>query len=489
MIQTWGAQEEMEAESTTNELASDIHRALIAMRRLSDRQSSSPLHGREKTADARSNESDTSDAWLDEQEFVAAEEPDDAVWWHDDTIECMQDSAIPEQSDAPEPTTPKQEKRTSQVFSRKVVASTESEPDSAVAPRPSKSSASAEVRQDGQRARVQRAIEYDDAVDLGWEFARHENNDAGDSNARADVSIVDEPAEETAASMAYQDVRIEPGCENYEESVAAGDDDASPESSDVWDISAAQGLSEEQEPWVSVPGTPYVPLDSLGDPEDEQPANDWSKRRRISQEEDARRCAMEIARAVGWGEDGLEALEWVLQPFRAFGLVRKNLKDLIKYEGVALDELRLCAQIRTIWSERGFCRGWVFSKTGAGLRPVDWRLNIAWWTALDLARTLDTDDIEEIRLFLESCFEDWERILPRVANRDLSLIDARSPERAALMNFHGYVSFVLDHMRRQGDSASRMPPHLDYQLFPREEGIRDCSSDRCDPVWELFRDE
>ena len=116
----------MEAESNTNELASDIHRAPIAMRRFSDPRSPEIRHGHAETADASLHESEMSDAWLDEREFLAAEEPDDAVWWHDDTIECLQDSAISEQPDAPEPTTPKQEKRTSQVSSRKVVASTES---------------------------------------------------------------------------------------------------------------------------------------------------------------------------------------------------------------------------------------------------------------------------------------------------------------------------------------------------------------------------
>lgn len=256
-------------------------------------------------------------------------------------------------------------------------------------------------------------------------------------------------------------------------------------------VDAAVGdLEDELEPWEAFEGIPEVPLESFLDDEEGDAAHEGSKRQRLSREEDVLRFAMQIARDVDWDQDGLEKLEWVLQPYRAFGRVREDLRQFIPECSVSPEELELCARVRTVWADRGYRRGWVFRRDGGGFRAVDWKNNLDWWTALDLLRTLRTDDEDEVRLFLECAFEDWVQLTARCSDSDLMLMDARTPERGAMMSFHAYIQLVLDRMKRHSSSGrDRMPPHLEHQLFPREEGIRDCLTDYMDPMEELFFDD
>ena len=245
----------------------------------------------------------------------------------------------------------------------------------------------------------------------------------------------------------------------------------------------------ELEPFGRFDGIP-VPFDSVLDEEQFDFSDESTKRQRIGRQEEIQKFAMEVARAVGWDEEGLHMIEWVLQPYRSFGAVKRDLSAFIPDRGVETAELELCARVRSVWADQGYCRGWVFSRNGGGARAVDWKINLDWWTALDLIRTLDVDDEDEVRLFIECAFEDWVELTARFPVYDVFLMDARTAERAAMQSFHGYLQLILELMQvRSSGDWNRMPPFLDPNLFPCEEGIRDCASDQMDPIRELSFDE
>ncbi|MDZ7790368.1 MAG: hypothetical protein U5L08_07745 [Xanthomonadales bacterium] len=229
---------------------------------------------------------------------------------------------------------------------------------------------------------------------------------------------------------------------------------------------AAEDLEEELEPWEAFGDIPDVPMDSFVDEEDGW-QDEPSKRQRLSREEDVRRFAMQIARDV----DGAR-MDWRCSSGSCNLIARSDASA-----GICDSSF---PSARSAWkisnsapvfarsaADRGYRRGWVFQLDGGGARAVDWKNNLDWWTALDLIRMLQTDDEDEVRLFLECAFEDWVRLSARCSNADLMLMDSRSLERSAMMNFHGYLQLVLARMKRQSSSgADRMPPHLDQQLFP-----------------------
>ena len=242
---------------------------------------------------------------------------------------------------------------------------------------------------------------------------------------------------------------------------------------------------DDYEPLLNLGDFVDVPLDAFEAARDEEELN-WSKSHWISHDEYVREVALEIARAVGWREAGMQVIAWAIRPYQAFGRVRADLTGFIREEGVTVRELRLVTELRTAWLDGGFRRGWVFIRNRIGTRAVDCKINLDWWLALKLYRVLGADDVEEVRLFLDHCFEAWTETSANLADVDLCLMDPASAEKRAAMHFHGYLHLLLDRMADCSEDR-RMPPFFDSKLFPNEEGIRDCETDGLDPIEELLR--
>lgn len=432
--------------------------------------------------------------WLDDAEFLAAEAGDDAPWNHDDGVAAPARPHIESHDSIEERPAPSaeagmdRESGSTAAFPPDIDAALTAE--GAYTAPPGRSDSNEERHGgDGEEfecpgsdpGRDEVAPDPEQTPSSAGSDDRIADPPAGEPHfpEDADVSLTEAEAEALADTTSVW---------SFEDEETAGLQEESPgfESDAGFAVDDAEA---ELEPWAAFGDIPDVPLDSFVDDEEDEWGDGPSKRQRLSREEDIRRFAMRIARDVDWGEDGLEKLEWVLQPYRAFGRVCEDLRQFIPECSVEVEELELCARVRTVWADRGYRRGWVFQRDGGGFRAVDWRNNLDWWTALDLIRTLGTDDEDEARLFLESAFEDWVRLSARCSDADLMLMDSRSLERSAMMNFHGYLQLVLDRMKRHSPAGpDRMPPHLDQQLFPLEEGIRDCLSDYMDPVKELCGD-
>lgn len=435
------------------------------------------------------------DEWLDEEQFLATEAGEDAPWDYDDTVHTGNRYPV----EAPR-SSPRRDQETA-------ASDTHREHSGSALDRPCEPE-----RKPAERDAIQTDRALPPSVDCSTsqteEAGALEPDTTGGHGAPDEVTKppvrsaktlsntendVDRPTTEGAA-----DSLVDEQTDTYDALPWAGDLETE-EPDEVFEKqfldfdpgadSAVGDLEDELEPWEAFEGIPDVPLESFLDDDEVDAADEGSKRQRLGREEDVRRFAMQITRDVDWDEDGLEKLEWVLQPYRAFGRVREDLRQFIPECSVSPEELELCARVRTVWADRGYRRGWVFRRDGGGFRAVDWKNNLDWWTALDLLRTLRTDDEDEVRLFLECAFEDWVQLTARCSDADLMLMDSRTPERGAMMNFHGYIQVVLDRMKRHSSTGpDRMPPHLEHQLFPREEGIRDCLTDYMDPIQELCGD-
>lgn len=240
---------------------------------------------------------------------------------------------------------------------------------------------------------------------------------------------------------------------------------------------------EDEEPLVDLVELVTVPVDAFAVATDED-GLDWSQKFGMAHHEIVREVAIGIALQVGWSEAGMELIARALSPYRAFGKVRAELLRFIPGKRVSVREFRLVTELRSTWLEGGYCRGWVYTRNRFGTRPVDCKINLDWWLGLRLLRALRTDDVDEVRLFLDDCFEEWTAMRSACVDVDLALMDHKSPELGATMHFHRYLHLILQRMISSADWR-RMPAFVDYRLFPREEGIRDCSADYMDPVFEL----
>jgi hypothetical protein len=448
------------------------------------------------TADSGQDSVEPVDEWLDEEQFLATEADEDAPWDYDDTVQAGDRYPVeaPRSNPRRDPNTTASDMRrepSGSAFDRPCEPErkpAERNPTQTDRGAPTAGDRSASQTEETTALAKEATREHDarngvTKPPLGSATTRsNTGNEVDRPNADgAAGSLVDEQTDTDEALPWAEYPWAEETDELFEDHVLDFDSGTD---------AAAGDIEDALEPWEAFEGIPNVPLESFLDDEEDEWEGGSSKRQRLSREEDVLRFAMQIARDVDWDEDGMEKLEWVLQPYRAFGRVREDLRQFIPECSVSPEELELCARVRTVWADRGYRRGWVFRRDGGGFRAVDWKNNLDWWTALDLLRTLRTDDEDEIRLFLECAFEDWVRLTARCSDSDLMLMDARTPERGAMMNFHAYIQLVLDRMKRHSSSGrDRMPPHLEHQLFPREEGIRNCLTDYMDPMEELFGDD
>ena len=368
-------------------LLGSLMREALVTRADARQRAETGVGGESSPAEQRPSEAQSADAWDDPLAFIQAEEPDDAGWFHDDSLDTATD-------------------------------------------------------RNGER-----------------------------------LPLVGTPREEVDPSENMQSnlpVRGKPSHKWSDDEFA-----------DVLDEEEAEfeDWTEEEEPLVELDDLEAVPVDAFAGTTDEYTL-DWSQKFGIPHHEIVREVATGIALKVGWGEPGMEVIACALSPYRAFGKVRADLLRFIRGKRVSVRELRLVTELRGAWLEGGYCRGWVHMRNRFGTRPVDCKINLDWWLGLRLLRGLRTEDVDEVRVFLEDCFEEWTGMRSACVDIDLALMDNDSPELRAMMHFHRYLHLILQRMIGSADWR-RIPAFIDYRLFPREEGIRDCAADRMDPVFEL----
>jgi hypothetical protein len=204
--------------------------------------------------------------------------------------------------------------------------------------------------------------------------------------------------------------------------------------------------AEEDTDWV-IHTLNFDPLDtSEEDTLEELPVSGTM----VSDYRKARQVAAELAAEAGWPLDDLAKLVEVLLHHRSHGKTRVALRQLLQDEEVTPDELTIMHDLRLQWGGGGYNRCFRSGKAEDGWPNVSWQL------ALRLLRELQAGSVEEILLFVEDCFQQWNDS-PRMLN--------------AFPIFAYYLNNVIEHMRRVAeDCGQRMPPYVDFDLFPDHEG-------------------
>ncbi|MCU5784530.1 hypothetical protein MA04_03830 [Alcanivorax balearicus MACL04] len=173
----------------------------------------------------------------------------------------------------------------------------------------------------------------------------------------------------------------------------------------------------------------------------------------VSDYRKARQVAAELATEAGWSLDDLAKLVEVLLHHRSNAKTRAALRQLLIKDDVTPDELTIMHDLRLQWGGGGYNRCFRSGKAEDGWPNVSWQL------ALRLLRELQADSAEEILLFVEDCFQQWNDS-PRMLN--------------AFPIFAYYLNNVIEHMRRVAENCGeRMPPYVDFDLFPDYEGDYD----------------
>lgn len=434
-------------EGRGNELARNIREVLK-----SGQLGSGPRQKRrESSRGGRLNGEQEAGKWDDEFAFIQAEEPDDARWDFDDSVD----------TDKSKPPVPGE---VAWNGDSKAANGAESA-DGAVTPLQSEAPPVAKAPWSGRVCSPASDAALPEPAEPDFTHGMAETSDqimARRLAARGGLDI--EPEGPEQVSEEWESDRLEDDWHRPGRQKDEGDETA---------------LEQEgYEPLANFGEFVDIPTEGFEADSDEEELK-WSRSRWIDHEEYSQAIALDIARSVGWGEAGMQVIAWAIRPYRNFGRVRADLKILIRAERVTVRELRLATELRSAWVDGGYNRGWVYTRNHFGTRAVDCKINLDWWLALKMYRVLGAEDVEEVRLFLDHFFEAWTEMSATVADVDLGLMDPASVEKRAVMHFHEYLHLVLDRMA-QADGERRMPPFVDPHLFPREEGIRDCDTDGLD---------
>lgn len=174
---------------------------------------------------------------------------------------------------------------------------------------------------------------------------------------------------------------------------------------------------------------------------------------RISPLRKARQVAEAVALEAGWEVDDLEALIEILVHHNCHGKTRSALKALIVDWDVTPEELAVLHEVRFFWESSGY------NRTFRGNEACEGRPSASWRLCLRLVRQLQAESLEEVIIFVEDCFQNW----------------CDSPSMVlAYPIFSLYLDYVINHMAQVGDiCGQRMPPFIDYDLFPDEESYYD----------------
>lgn len=224
-----------------------------------------------------------------------------------------------------------------------------------------------------------------------------------------------------------------------EEGVLIGDDDA-------FDQDAAALEDDSDYDWEE---------HALGD--DQLVADDSSAisktSNRIPGEQRARQVASSLAEEAGWDLKDLPVLIEVLVHHNCHGKTKSALRTLMIELKVTPEELLTLHEIRLYWSGSGY------NRTFRGNDACDGWPSVSWPLCLRLLRQLEADSVEEVFLFVEDCFQNWNDSPPMIS---------------AYPIFSYYLNYLINHMAQVSETCSqRMPPFIDYDLFPDDDSYYD----------------
>lgn len=174
---------------------------------------------------------------------------------------------------------------------------------------------------------------------------------------------------------------------------------------------------------------------------------------RVSDRRKARQTAEAIALEVGWSLDDLSVLVEILVHHRSHGKTQSSLKALILDMKTTPEELAVIREIRFFWGSSGYNRVFRGNEACEGWPSISWQL------CLRMLRQLQAESLDEVALFVDDCFQHW--------NDSPNMISAHPV-------FSYYLNHVINHMARVREvCGQRMPPFIDYELFPDDESYYD----------------
>ena len=133
---------------------------------------------------------------------------------------------------------------------------------------------------------------------------------------------------------------------------------------------------------------------------------------------------------------------------KCHGQTRKAISSLLS-NNVSAQELALVFKFRAYWTTKeGFARTYYGYNVSVGY------INLSWSLGLALVRSIGAEDIEEMILFVEDCFDDW--------SCSLRLIDGFN-------SFRSYMLHIVEHMGSV--SLEGFPAFVDYQYFQDDESL------------------
>lgn len=211
---------------------------------------------------------------------------------------------------------------------------------------------------------------------------------------------------------------------------------------DVSDLEATVSEEESDYDWeeYALEGDPLEASDQ--DPIEEPPL-------RISDLRKARQVAGKLAHEADWDVGGLPILIEVLVHHRSHGKTLSALRSLMLEMEVTPHELSLMHELRQYWGGSGYNR--IFRGNDA----CDGWPTLSWALSLRLLRQLKMESADEIFLFVEDCFQNW--------NDSPAML-------SAYPIFSYYLNHIINHMDQVNERCGQpMPAFIDYNLFPDED--------------------
>ena len=169
---------------------------------------------------------------------------------------------------------------------------------------------------------------------------------------------------------------------------------------------------------------------------------------RLTVEQRARQIVGNLAGIFELEENLFDQLIEVFIFHKCHGQTRKAINSLLS-DNPSAQELALVFELRAYWtSKEGFARIYYGNNVDVGY------INLSWSLGLALVRSIGAEDIEEMILFVEDCFDDW--------SCSLRLING----------FNSFSSYILHIVAHMGSvSLERFPAFVDYQYFQDDESL------------------
>lgn len=180
----------------------------------------------------------------------------------------------------------------------------------------------------------------------------------------------------------------------------------------------------------------------------------------------ARQFAARLIERAEWNRRDLPLLAEVLEYHLCHHKTLAALDNMLVSQCMSPVELRTVFDLRLYWAESEvFRRGW--SRDGV-MVAMTWP-NISWGLALAVVRYLNTDDLDEVADWLDSCIDDWGHW------------HAKSYFHPSFLS---YLVHLLNHLEEQEAVLGQpLPAYIAFEMF--EEEVSDAPGS---PIWRSMDD-